>query len=82
MKIRLVPAITCTFARPLASTRSTWSGGTLVAMSTLPAISSAVRVEASGMARQTIRSKLGRVSVKFGLRSSTIRSSWVQETNR
>ena len=50
--IRRVPWIGFTSALPEALITSIWSGATLVMMSTLPAISSAARVEASGMMRQ------------------------------
>jgi hypothetical protein len=57
--MRRVPATAWTSALPLASIVAAWSGETLATMSTLPAMSSAARVEASGMTRQTMRSKPG-----------------------
>ena len=54
------------------------SGTTFVMMSTLPAMSSAVRVEASGMMRHTIRWKLPG-SRTF---SSTTSEPRVQDANR
>ncbi len=69
-KILRVPATAWTVAVSEALTVSIWSGGMLTAMSMLPAISSATRVEASGTTRNFTFSNGTSIKPYSGFRSS------------